>query len=294
MDKLLRKGTTIAFYISPALILYSAIAFIPIIVSIYFSLFDWDILNPMKFIGIDNFVRLFTKDTVFFITIKNVLFLLVTSLVIQLPLGFFLALVLSASLRGSNFFKVVFLMPTFISSVAVGLMWTFIYQPKIGIINGLLDLLGLDSLKHAWLSDASTVMWALTAVISWQFVGYTMILFLAAIQNISEEILEAARLEGATGWRLVWFIILPLVKPITKVNTIFISVGSLKFFDLVIAMTGGGPANRTQTLVTYMNKRSFTQMEYGYGNSIAVVLLILCLLAMFMINKAISTKDIED
>ena len=96
MDKLLRKGTTIAFYISPALILYSAIAFIPIIVSIYFSLFDWDILNPMKFIGIDNFIRLFTKDTVFFITIKNVLFLLVTSLVIQLPLGFFLALVLSA------------------------------------------------------------------------------------------------------------------------------------------------------------------------------------------------------
>jgi raffinose/stachyose/melibiose transport system permease protein len=294
MDKLLRKGTTIAFYISPALILYSAIAFIPIIVSIYFSLFDWDILNPMKFIGIDNFIRLFTKDTVFFITIKNVLFLLVTSLVIQLPLGFFLALVLSASLKGSNFFKVVFLMPTFISSVAVGLMWTFIYQPKIGIINGLLGLLGLDSLKHVWLSDASTVMWALTAVISWQFVGYTMILFLAAIQNISEEILEAARLEGATGWKLVWFIILPLVKPITKVNTIFISVGSLKFFDLVIAMTGGGPANRTQTLVTYMNKRSFTQMEYGYGNSIAVVLLVLCLLAMFMINKAISTKDIED
>ena len=92
-------------------------------------------------------------------------------------------------------------------------------------------------------------MWALTAVISWQFVGYTMILFLAAIQNISEEILEAARLEGATGWRLVWFIILPLVKPITKVNTIFISVGSLKFFDLVIAMTGGGPANEHKRLL---------------------------------------------
>lgn len=294
MDKLLRKGTTIAFYISPALILYSAIAFIPIIVSIYFSLFDWDILNPMKFIGIDNFVRLFTKDRVFFIAIKNILFLLVTSLVIQLPLGFFLALVLSNSLRGGNFFKVVFLMPTFISSVAVGLMWTFIYQPKIGIINGLLDLVGLESLKHAWLSDENTVMWALTTVISWQFVGYTMILFLAAIQNISDEILEAARLEGATGWRLVWFIILPLVKPITKVNTIFISVGSLKFFDLVIAMTGGGPANRTHTLVTYMNKRSFTQMEYGYGNSIAVVLLVLCLLAMFIINQAISTKDVEN
>src|SRR5690606_28017676 len=108
------------------------------------------------------------------------------------------------------------------------------------------------------------------------------------IQNISDEVLEAARLEGATGWKLVWHIILPLVKPITKVNTIFISIGSLKFFDLVIAMTGGGPANRTQTLVSYMNKRSFTQMEYGYGNAIAVVLLVLCLIAMFIIDKTIS------
>ena len=294
MDKMLRKGSTIAFFITPALFLYSAIVFIPIIASIYLSFFDWDVLNPMKFIGLDNYTRMFSDDDIFFITIRNVLFLLVTSLVIQLPFGFFLALILTGNVRGKDFFKLVFIMPAFLSSVAVGMMWTFIYHPQIGIINNLLDWLGLDSLKHLWLSEPKTVMWAVTAVVSWQFIGYTMILFIAAIQNISEEIFEAARLEGAIGWKLVWHITMPLLKPIIKVNTILISIGSLRFFDLVYVMTGGGPANVSQTLVGYLQKRSFGQLEYGYGNSLAVILLVMCLIVTFAINQLIPTKDIED
>ncbi|MDQ0901618.1 carbohydrate ABC transporter permease [Paenibacillus sp. V4I7] len=294
MDKMLRKVSTIAFFITPALFLYSAIVFIPIIASIYLSFFDWDVLNPMKFIGLDNYTRMFSDDDIFFITIRNVLFLLVTSLVIQLPFGFFLALILTGNVRGKDFFKLVFIMPAFLSSVAVGMMWTFIYHPQIGIINNLLDWLGLDSLKHLWLSEPKTVMWAVTAVVSWQFIGYTMILFIAAIQNISEEIYEAARLEGAIGWKLVWHITMPLLKPIIKVNAILISIGSLRFFDLVYVMTGGGPANVSQTLVGYLQKRSFGQLEYGYGNSLAVILLVMCLIVTFVINKLISTKDIED
>lgn len=294
MDKMLRKGSTIAFFITPALFLYSAIVFIPIIASIYLSFFDWDVLNPMKFIGLDNYTRMFSDDDIFFITIRNVLFLLVTSLVIQLPFGFFLALILTGNVRGKDFFKLVFIMPAFLSSVAVGMMWTFIYHPQIGIINNLLDWLGLDSLKHLWLSEPKTVMWAVTAVVSWQFIGYTMILFIAAIQNISDEIFEAARLEGAIGWKLVWHITMPLLKPIIKVNTILISIGSLRFFDLVYVMTGGGPANVSQTLVGYLQKRSFGQLEYGYGNSLAVILLVMCLIVTFAINKLIPTKDIED
>ncbi|KRE45800.1 carbohydrate ABC transporter permease [Paenibacillus sp. Soil724D2] len=294
MDKMLRKGSTIAFFITPALFLYSAIVFIPIIASIYLSFFDWDVLNPMKFIGLDNYTRMFSDDDIFFITIRNVLFLLVTSLLIQLPFGFFLALILTGNVRGKDFFKLVFIMPAFLSSVAVGMMWTFIYHPQIGIINNLLDWLGLDSLKHLWLSEPKTVMWAVTAVVSWQFIGYTMILFIAGIQNISEEIFEAARLEGAIGWKLVWHITMPLLKPIIKVNAILISIGSLRFFDLIYVMTGGGPANVSQTLVGYLQKRSFGQLEYGYGNSLAVILLVMCLIVTFAINQLIPTKDIED
>ncbi|NQX68992.1 sugar ABC transporter permease [Paenibacillus sp. HWE-109] len=294
MDKMLRRGSTIAFFISPALFLYSAIVFIPILASIYLSFYNWDVLNPMKFIGLDNYTRMFSDDDVFFVTIRNILFLLATSLIIQLPFGFFLALLLTGNVRGKDFFKLVFVMPAFLSSVAVGMMWTFIYNPQIGIINHLLDGLGLSSLKHLWLSDPQTVMWAVTIVVSWQFIGYTMILFIAAIQNISEEIFEAARLEGATGWKLVWHITLPLLKPIIKVNTILISIGSLRFFDLIYVMTGGGPANVSQTLVGYLQKRSFAQMEYGYGNSLSVILLLMCLIVTFVINQIIPTKDLDD
>lgn len=294
MNKMLRKSSTIAFFISPALILYSAIVFIPIMASVYLSFFDWDVLNPMKFTGLDNYIRMFTDDEVFFVTIRNILFLLVTSLLIQLPFGFFLALLLTGKVRGKDFFKLVFVMPAFLSSVAVGMMWTFIYNPQIGIINNLLDAIGLGSLKHLWLSEPKTVMWAITVVVSWQFIGYTMILFIAAIQNISEEIFEAARLDGAIGWKLVRHITIPLLKPIIKVNTILISIGSLRFFDLVYVMTGGGPANVSQTLVGYLQKRSFAQFEYGYGNSLAVILLLMCLAVTLAINKLISTADIED
>ncbi|MEC0232121.1 carbohydrate ABC transporter permease [Paenibacillus alba] len=294
MDKMLRRGSTIAFFISPALFLYSVIVFIPILASIYLSFYNWDVLNPMKFIGLDNYTRMFSDDDVFFVTIRNILFLLATSLIIQLPFGFFLALLLTGNVRGKDFFKLVFVMPAFLSSVAVGMMWTFIYNPQIGIINHLLDGLGLSSLKHLWLSDPKTVMWAVTIVVSWQFIGYTMILFIAAIQNISEEIFEAARLEGATAWKLVWHITLPLLKPIIKVNTILISIGSLRFFDLIYVMTGGGPANVSQTLVGYLQKRSFAQMEYGYGNSLSVILLLMCLIVTFVINQIIPTKDLDD
>jgi raffinose/stachyose/melibiose transport system permease protein len=294
MDKMLRKGSILAFFITPALILYSAFVFIPIIASIYFSFFDWDILNPRKFAGLGNYIRMFTSDDVFYVAIKNMLFLLVTCLATQLPLGFFLALILTRKVRGKDFFKAVFFLPAVISSVAVGLLWTFIYDPKIGIINMLLHSIGLEPLQRYWLTDPKTVMWAITTVVSWQFIGYTMLLFIAAIQNISEEIFEAARLDGAVGWKLVWHITLPLLKPIMKVNTILISIGSLKFFDLVIAMTGGGPANATQVLVSYINKRSFQNMEYGYGDALAVVLLLLCLFVTLLINKFIHTADVEE
>jgi raffinose/stachyose/melibiose transport system permease protein len=294
MDKMLRKGSTIAFFITPALLLFSVIVFIPILVSVYFSFFDWDILSPRKFVGLGNYIRMVTDDDVFFHAIWNMLFLLATSVVFQLTFGFFLAVLLTGKIRGKEFYKNVFFLPAVLSSVAVGMMWTFIYNPKIGIINTLLHSLGLDSMEKLWLSNPNTAMWAITVVVSWQFVGNYMILFIAAIKNISEEIFEAAHLDGAIGWRLVWYITIPLVKPIIKVCIIMISVGSLKFFDLIYVMTGGGPANATEVLASYLYKRSFQQMEYGYGDALSVVLMVLCLIVTLLINKFITTSDVED
>jgi raffinose/stachyose/melibiose transport system permease protein len=294
MDKMLRKGSTVAFFISPALILYSAIVFLPILASVYFSFFEWDILSPPEFTGFGNYIRMVTDDDVFFPAIWNMLFLLGTSLVFQLTLGFFLAVLLTGKVIGKEFYKNVFFMPAVLSSVAVGMMWTFIYDPKIGIINTLLHAVGLDSLERLWLSNPHTAMWAISVVVSWQFVGNYMVLFIAAIKNISEEILEAACLDGAIGWKLVWYITIPLVKPIIKVCIIMISVGSLKFFDLIFVMTGGGPANATEVLASHLYKRSFQQLEYGYGDALSVVLMVLCLIVTVLINKFVKTSDFEE
>jgi len=173
------------------------------------------------------------------------------------------------------------------------LMWTFIYDPKFGLLNGFLRLIGLESLQRQWLFEQSTAMWAITLVVCWQYIAKTMILYVAAIQNIPRDIFESARIDGAVGWRLIRYMTIPLVKPIIKVNMILITVGSLKFFDLVYAMTRGGPAHSTSVLAMHMYNRSFRQYEYGYGDALAVVLLIMCLVATLVINLLFRKAETE-
>jgi len=289
----LRSRTSILFFMTPAFLLYTAIVFIPILASVYYSFFKWDVLSPPKFIGLDNFIRMFTKDDIFVTSVKNMLFLTVTSIVLQQFFGFLLAVFITSKIKGKEFFKNVFFYPAVIASVAVGLMWTFIYDPKFGLLNGFLRLIGLESLQRQWLFEQSTAMWAITLVVCWQYIGYTMILYVAAIQNIPRDIFESARIDGAVGWRLIRYMTIPLVKPIIKVNMILITVGSLKFFDLVYAMTRGGPAHSTSVLAMHMYNRSFRQYEYGYGDALAVVLLIMCLVATLVINLLFRKADTE-
>ncbi|ODP27227.1 putative ABC transporter permease protein YesP [Paenibacillus nuruki] len=293
MERMLRNKSAIILFLLPALLLYTAIVFIPIVASIYFSFFKWDVISPMKFIGMDNYTRMFTRDSVFFTSIKNMMILLFVSLVIQQGLGFLLAILITGSIKGKEWFKNIFFFPAVISSVAVGMMWSFIYNPEIGMLNKLLDVLGMSSLANDWLSQPDTAMWAVSFVVGWQYLGYTMILYIAAIQNIPAHIFESARIDGAVGWKVVWHMTIPLVQPIMKVTTILITIGSLKFFDLVFVMTGGGPANQTQVLASYLYGRSFRQFEYGYGDALSVILLLMCLVATVLINMIFRKSSIE-
>jgi len=161
-----------------------------------------------------------------------------------------------------------FFSPAVISSVAVGLMWSFIFHPTIGLLNQLLHFAGLESLARQWLLDPKTALWAIAFVTSWQYAGYSMVLFLAGIQNIPPNIFESAKIDGAGPLAVIRHITLPMIKPIIKVNTILITVGSLKFFDLVYAMTGGRPVHRTEVLASHIYTRSFQYFEYGYGKRV--------------------------
>lgn len=293
MERMLRNKSAIIIFLLPALLLYTAIVFIPIVASIYFSFFKWDVINPMKFIGVDNYIRMFTRDAVFMTSIKNMMILLFVSLVIQQGLGFLLAILITGSIKGKEWFKNIFFFPAVISSVAVGMMWSFIYNPEIGMLNKLLEVMGLSSLTNDWLSQPDTAMWAVSFVVGWQYLGYTMILYIAAIQNIPAHIFESARIDGAVGWKMVWHMTIPLVQPIMKVTTILITIGSLKFFDLVFVMTGGGPANKTQVFASYLYGRSFRQFEYGYGDALSVILLLMCLAATVLINMLFRKSSVE-
>ncbi|HBG00687.1 MAG TPA: sugar ABC transporter permease [Firmicutes bacterium] len=293
MESVWRNKKTIMLFVMPALLLYGVIIFVPVLLVFYYSLFSWDILNPPRFIGLRNYIRMFSFDYVFPIGLKNTVSIWLICLVIQQSLGLLLSVILTSKIRARNFFKNVFFMPSVISSVAIGLMWSFVYHPTIGIVNTVLRLLGLEHLTRAWLLDSKTALWAIALTICWQYTGSTMVLFIASIQTIPRSIFEAARIDGASFFPLLWHITLPLLKPILKVNTILISVGSLKLFDLVHVMTGGGPAHSTQVLASYTYARSFQQFEYGYGASLSVILLVLCLLVTLVIQKIFPKEDIE-
>ena len=293
MERMLRNKKMILLFIGPALLLYILILFLPIGTSIYYSLFKWDLLTPMKFIGLGNYIRMFTLDNVIPIALKNALVILLVSVTFQQVFGFILAIIFTGKIRGRNFYKNVVFMPVVFSNVSIGLMWTFIYNPKIGIINTMLRAIGLDVLAKSWLLDPRFAIWAIAIVVLWQYTGFSMILYISAIQNIPPSIKEAAIIDGATPLKRIWFITLPLIKPIIKVNIVLATLGSLKFFDLIYIMTRGGPNHLTETLGLYIYKQAFKLFQYGFGSALSVVLLVICLILTTIIFKVFKTEDIE-
>jgi len=220
MEKMFRNKKIILLFIGPALLMYLVILFVPIISSISYSFFKWDVISPMKFIGLDNYIRMFTWDDVFPITIRNVMIILFVSVTFQQVFAFILAVILSGRIRGRNFFKNIVFMPVVFSSVAIGLMWTFIYKPDIGVINTLLRSIGLGNLAKYWLTDPNIAIWAIGIVVIWQYTGFAMVLYHSAIQNIPSSIYEAALVDGITSWKKIRYITIHLIKPIIRINLV--------------------------------------------------------------------------
>ncbi|NLX77336.1 MAG: sugar ABC transporter permease [Clostridiaceae bacterium] len=293
METMQRNKKTILSFILPALVIYIGIVIIPIFNTVYYSFFRWNILDTQKFTGLNNYINLFAKDTIFIKSMKNTFLLMFWSLVIETPLAILLAIAISGKIKGKRYFKTVFFLPNILSSVAIGLLWSFIYNPEFGIINRLLSAVGLNSLTRLWLASESTVMGSVIAVICWQFVGYHMIIYLAAIENIPAELKEAALIDGVTQGKMIRYIILPLIKPIIGIDTVLMATGSLRFFDLIYVMTNGGPNHASEVMASFMYYKSFRDYQYGYGSAVSVVLLVLCLLVTFILNRVFKSEEIQ-
>jgi len=266
-------------FLAPALVIYSVVVVYPMLYSTYLSLFRWDGVAPKKiFVGLQNYVVLLTHNEVFWIALKNNAIWLVAALLVPTSIGLGLALVLNSRFQGSHIFRSIFYFPAVLSLAVVGLIWTWIYHPDLGLANQFLDAVGLKILKRNWLSDPQIAIYPVILAATWNAVGLPMLLFLAGLQTIPSEMHEAAKVEGAGPIRRFLYVTFPLLRETTLIVLAITSINALKAYDIIYAMTNGGPANRTQLLSTWMYFLTYNYNEVGLGTAIAVVLFSLTLI----------------
>lgn len=281
--KRIKKNTwVIVGFMLPALLVYAVYTLYPILATFNYSLLDWSgVSGESEFIGVQNYVTLL-NDASFWQALQNNLLLVVVSIFFQIPLGLIMALILFSPIIGKRLLNVIFFLPYLMSTVAIGLLWIFLYDPSNGPINQFTSALGLGQFN--WLGDPNLAMVAILIVVIWQFSPFYMILFKAAMVGIPEELYESAQIDGANGWKQFLYITFPSLMPTIVTSSILAIVGSLKAFDIFYIMTGGGPGNATEILGTYMYNQGFVNFNMGYASTIAAVMFLIAFVCVLVIQ----------
>jgi len=287
-----RKRAEIGLFAGPALLVYVGFVLVPVALAAVYSFFKWNGFGPLEnFIGIDNYVRALS-DPVFRDSIAHNFFIVAMSLVIQGPIAIGVALLLHRKLPGRRIFRVLIFVPYVLAEVVVALAWRLILQPH-GPFDAFLGAIGLGDLRQLWLADTSLVLWTLFAVLTWKYVGFAIILLLAGLQGIPEELDEAAQIDGASWWQTQRHITLPLLGPTIRIWAFLSIIGSLQQFDLVWVLTGGGPADATSTMATYMVQYGFQRSQLGFGSAVAVILFVISLVFALIYQRFVLRRDLE-
>jgi raffinose/stachyose/melibiose transport system permease protein len=256
----------------PALAVYFVFLVYPALQSLWFSFTNWDGLSPTyKFVGADNYLSMAKDPVVIQAVINNIVWTVVT-IVFPVTIGLILAVLLNGRVRGKPVIRLIFYTPAVLPLVAVASIWGWLYNPQYGAINGALRAIGLDGLAQPWLGQDSTALAAVMVPAIWLRVGFPMLLYLAALQGINTDMYEAATVDGATRWQQFWFITMPSLRPTHYIVIALSLIDSFKVFDLVYAMTYGGPGTATQVMGTWMYFNVFQYYQAGYGTAIAVVI----------------------
>jgi multiple sugar transport system permease protein len=242
----------------------------PLIHSLILSFTDWDLISAPRFIGLKNYVNMFTKDEFFPMISKNTVIFSLGSVPLGMIAGLILALLVNRDLKGITIFRACYYIPVIASSVAVGMIWKWVYNSEFGLLNSVLKVFGIQG--KAWLWDPSTAMLSVIIVSVWKNMGYNMVLFLSGLQNIPEELYEAAEIDGCVKFKKFLYITLPLLSPITFLVLITSIIGSFQVFDLIYIMTGGGPGYSTQVYLYYIWETGFRMFRMGYGSTLAMTL----------------------
>jgi multiple sugar transport system permease protein len=272
-------------FLAPALVGFCAFTAYPAIFSLILSFADWDLNNPLKWVGLNNYLRMFRDPTAIRVFWNTVYFTIVTVPVL-LIVPLLLAIALNQNIRGIRFFRAAFFLPVISSMVAMSMVWQWIFNADFGLLNWALSLLGISGPK--WLTNET---WALPAVMItsiWKNIGFNMMIFLAGLQGISESYYEAAEIDGANAFQRFWHITIPSLRPTTLLVTVMTIINSFQVFDQVVVMTGGGPNRSSSVLVHYIYQNGFQFYKMGYASSLgwALTLFVLALtLVQFRVNK---------
>jgi raffinose/stachyose/melibiose transport system permease protein len=284
----------IAAMAGPALIVFVVFVILPVGLAAYYGFFSWPGIGPAtKFVGLQNYITIL-QDGPFLDALRHNAIIAVLSLVIQGPLAIGLALLLNRKMRGQSLLRVLIFIPYVIAEVVVGLGWSLMLQSN-GAANGFLENIGLGWLKQDWLSDPNAAIWSLMLIITWKYVGFAVILFLAGLQGIPDELSEAASIDGASYWQVQRTIVLPLLGPTVRIWAFLSIIGSFQLFDLVYIIWGQYVASTagTSTMATYMVANGRNAGSYGYGNAVAVVMFFISLAIALLYQRFLLRRDTE-
>ena len=292
MEKLYKNKLTYCLFIFPALIVFLATVVLPIAWSCGYSLFDWNGIGEMEFIGIDNYVRMFTSDKVFRIAFKNNLIYVAINVVVQLTFGVLVALLLTKIKKGANFFKTLYFTPAVISSVAICQVFQKILSMEpMGLLNYLLIAIGRGDLARSWTADPHAVLSVVSLVEGYRYIGLYMVIIYSAFISISPDVIEAATIDGARGWSMFSKIKFPLIRRVFVVTLVMVANGTMRGFDIPYLLTRGGPSYRSELLASYMYKTAFLTSKFGYASAMSVFIALECLVVVSLIRKAASLKE---
>jgi raffinose/stachyose/melibiose transport system permease protein len=260
----------------PALAIYAVFALYPMLNVVILSFQKWNGLDPQRqFVGLANYSAIFTRDPVFWVAFRNTVIWTVMSLIFPPMVGLLLALSLNQKIFGRNGLRAIFYLPVIIAPIAVATMWKWMYDPFFGLFSQLLTSWGMQGWIKDWLGNRDIALYSVFVAYLWQTVGFSMVLFLAGLQNVSQTLVEAARIDGAGRWKVFKHVTLPALRPTITIVLVLSVISSLKAFDIVYGLTGGGPAQSTQMLALWAFTQAMQIFDFGRGAAISVVLLLI-------------------
>jgi raffinose/stachyose/melibiose transport system permease protein len=289
LAELKAKLPVLVLFLPPALLLFTVFVILPMGEAAWYSFYDWNGYSlPTKWVGFHNFELIFRNSAFRTALINNGLIILI-SIVIQVPLALWLATMVTQRVHGAVLFRLIFFLPYVLADVAAGLIWRFVYDGQFGLVGNLFQAFGVDA--PFWLAEKSVAIYAVLGVVVWKYFGFHMMLFIAGLQAIDREVLEAADIDGATGWQKFRLVTLPLLGSTVRLSLFFAVVGSLQLFDMIMPLTGAGPLNATQTMVTFLYTFGVMRMQVGFGSAVGVVLFIICVTLAFSYRRIFMRND---